>query len=79
MSKRTVDLLHRWAAETIRPVPEREIQKEAKRLATEFTAFAVDAGMNLENLEDDISAPLETFMADALRTSVEASGDSAES
>lgn len=67
MSQRTIDLLNRWVAETVRPVPSADIGKEAKRLATEFSAFAADAGLNVENLETDISEDLEAFMADALR------------
>ena len=56
MSQRTIDLLNRWVAETVRPVPEGDLEKEARRLATEFTAFAADAGVNLENLETEIGA-----------------------
>lgn len=67
MSQRTIDLLNRWIAETVRPVPAGEVEKEAKRLATEFSAFAADAGLNVENLETEISENLETFMADALK------------
>jgi len=67
MSQRTIDLLNRWIAETVHPVPAAEVEKEAKRLATEFTAFAADAGLNVENLETDISEDLEAFMADALK------------
>ena len=67
MSKRTLDILDRWMAETVRPVPPDEIEKEAKRLATEFSAFAEDAGVSIENLETEISEDLETFMADALK------------
>ena len=67
MSQRTIDLLNRWIAETVHPVPAAEVEKEAKRLATEFTAFAADAGLNVENLETEISEDLEAFMADALK------------
>lgn len=67
MSQRTLDILNRWIAETVKPVPAEEIPKESKRLATEFSAFAADAGMNLENLETEISEDLQTFMADALK------------
>ena len=67
MSQRTLDILNRWIAETVKPVPAEEIPKEAKRLATEFTAFAADAGMNVEDLEIEISEDLETFMVDALK------------
>jgi hypothetical protein len=67
MSQRTLDILNRWIAETVKRVPAEEIPKEAKRLATEFSAFAADAGMNVENLETEISEDLETFMVDALK------------
>lgn len=67
MSQRTIDLLNRWVADTVRAVPTAEVEKEAKRLATEFSAFAADAGLNVENLETEISEDLETFMADALK------------
>jgi len=67
MSQRTLDILNRWIDETVRPVAADEIPKEAKRLATEFSAFAMDAGVDIENLETEISEDLETFMADALK------------
>jgi hypothetical protein len=67
MSERTLDILNRWVAETVHPVPADEIEKEAKRLATEFSAFAADAGVDMENLETEISEDLEAFMADALK------------
>ena len=70
MSQRTIDILHRWMAETVRPVPPDDVPKEAKRLATEFSAFATDAGMDIENLETEISEDLETFMADALKAAM---------
>ena len=70
MSQRTIDILNRWITETVRPVPADDIQKEAKRLAVEFTAFAADAGVNVENLETDISEDLEAFMADALKAAM---------
>ena len=70
MSQRTLDILNRWIAETVRPVPVEEIQKEANRLATEFSAFAADAGVDIESLETDISEDLETFMADALKAAL---------
>lgn len=67
MTQRAIDILNRWVAETVRPVPPEEIGKEAARLATEFTAYAEDAGLNVQNLETDISEDLKTFMADALK------------
>jgi hypothetical protein len=67
MSQRTLDILNNWVAENVRPVPPDEIEKEAKRLATEFAAFAADAGLNIENLETEITEDLEAFMADALK------------
>lgn len=65
MSRRT-DVLNRWVADTLRAVPPAEIRKEAERLAAEFTAFAADAGMNLERLEEDLGDNLVNYMVDAL-------------
>jgi hypothetical protein len=75
MSKRTLDILDRWVAETVRPVPPDEVEKEAKRLATEFAAFAEDAGVDIENLETEITEDLESFMADALKAAAGMNGD----
>jgi hypothetical protein len=74
MSQRTRDILNRWVAETVRPVPPSDIEHEARRLATEFAAFAADAGIEVENIETDITEPLETFMAEALRGAAETAG-----
>ena len=71
MSHRTVDLLNRWVADTVHAVPAEETQKEAQRLAVEFTAFAADAGVNLEKLEDDIGEDLVSFMIDALQAAAD--------
>ena len=45
MTQHAIDILNRWVAETVRPVPPAEAAKEAARLATEFTAYAEDAGL----------------------------------
>lgn len=66
MSHRTVELLNRWVSDTIRPVPPDQTRREAERLAVEFTAFAADAGVNLERLEEDIGTDLVAYMVDAL-------------
>jgi hypothetical protein len=75
MSQRTLDILTHWVAENVRPVPPDEIEKEAKRLAAEFSAFAADAGVNIENLETEITEDLEAFMADALKAVAGPTGD----
>ncbi len=72
MSHRTVELLNRWVSDTVRAVPAEETEKEARRLAVEFTAFAVDAGLNVEMLEDDIGEDLVSFMIDALQAAADA-------
>jgi hypothetical protein len=77
MSRGTLDILERWVAETVRPVPVEEIEKEAERLATEFSAFAADAGINIENLETEITEDLPSYMADALRAATVVNGDNA--
>ena len=79
MSQRTIDILNRWIADTVRPVPADEVEKEAKRLAAEFSAFAADAGMNIENLETEISEDLQTFMADALKAAAGTDDEPADS
>jgi hypothetical protein len=66
MGHRTVELLSRWVADTVRRVPADQTRKEAERLAAEFTAFAADAGLYLERLEEDIGTDLVIYMVDAL-------------
>jgi len=66
MSKQAVDALARWMAESVRPVPAAERRREAERLAAEFTAYAGDAGFNIERLEEDLGADLVSHMEDAL-------------
>jgi hypothetical protein len=76
MSHRTVELLNRWVTDTVRPVPAADIQKEAERLAAEFTAFAADAGFSVEKLEEDVGEDLVGYMIDALEALAEAPGAS---
>jgi hypothetical protein len=66
MSKQAVDTLARWIAESVRPVPEDARGKEAERLATEFAAYAADAGINIERLEEELGEDLVSHMEDAL-------------
>ncbi len=79
MAQAALDLLKRWMAETIRAVPEADIESEATRLAGEFTAYARDAGLSaadLAELEEDMAATLENRMEEALKAASEADGDS---
>ena len=66
MTQQAVDILNRWIAETVRAVPAEESGKEAARLVTEFTAYAEDAGLNLEELEVDLGQDLLATMKEAL-------------
>jgi len=68
MSQQAVDILSRWIAETLRAVPEDDIPKEAARLAAEFSAYAEDANVDIEDLEVDLGEDLISHMAEALRT-----------
>ena len=54
MSQQAIDILNRWMAEAVRPVPAEQMDKEAARLATEFAAYAEDAGLSIEELELDV-------------------------
>lgn len=71
MSQRAIGILSRWVAETVRPVPAAERPKEAARLAAEFAAYAADAGLNLQKLEEDLGEDLPSFMSDALEAAEE--------
>jgi len=75
MTQQAVDILNRWIAETVHAVPAEEADKEAARLLTEFTAFAEDTGLNLEDLEVDLGLGLLPAMKEAL---LAASGAEAE-
>ncbi len=75
MTQQAIDILTRWIAETVRPVPPGEIAKEAARLATEFTAYAEDAGLNVEDLELDVGEDLLGYMRDALQAAADAESD----
>lgn len=70
MSQQAVDILQRWMADAVRPVSRADIPKEASRLATEFTAYAEDAGLNLDELVVDLGEDIATHMADALEAMV---------
>jgi hypothetical protein len=72
MTKQAEDALARWIAESVKPVPTATIRREAERLATEFRAYAADAGINLERLEEDIGEDLVTRMVEALEEAAEA-------
>ena len=75
MTQHAIDILNRWVAETVRPVPPAEAAKEAARLATEFTAYAEDAGLRVEQLELDIGEDLLSFMKDALQAAADTESD----
>ncbi len=66
MNKQAIDALARWIAEWVRPVPSDSIRKEAERLATEFAAYAADAGIDLDRLEEEIGEDIVSRMEDAL-------------
>lgn len=72
MSQQAVDILNRWIADAVHAVPPADIPKEAARLAAEFTAYAEDAGLNLEELEVDLGEDLVAHMTDALEAATEA-------
>jgi hypothetical protein len=74
MTQHAMDILNRWVAETVRAAPE-QIAKEAARLATEFTAYAEDAGLNMEELEVDIGEDILSYMRDALLAAADAESD----
>lgn len=75
MTQHAIDILNRWIAETVRAVPPEETAKEAARLATEFTAYAEDAGLNVEELELDVGEDLTSYMTDALVAAADAEAD----
>ncbi len=75
MSKQAVDVLTRWIAESVRPVPEHAIGREATRLAAEFAAYAADAGIDTDRLEVEIGQEIVTRMQDALEAAAAAEAD----
>jgi hypothetical protein len=75
MTQQAIDILTRWIAETVRRVPPGEIAKEAARLAAEFTAYAEDAGLNIEDLELEVGEDLLSYMRDALQAAADAESD----
>ena len=69
MTQDAVDLLTKWVAENVRPVPPDAIKAEAARLATEFAAYARDAGLarsDIAELEEDVAEDLKGYMENAL-------------
>lgn len=66
MSQRTRDILARWVADSLRPVSAEARSREAKRLAAEFAAYAADAGINLDRLEEELGTDLAAYMEEAL-------------
>ncbi len=74
MRKQAIDALARWIAESVQAVPSQSIPKEAERLATEFTAFATDAGINLERLEEEIGQDILSRMEVALEEAAATDG-----
>jgi len=66
MTQQAVDILNRWIAETVHVVAPEEADKEAARLVAEFTAYADDAGLNLDELEVDLGQDLLATMKEAL-------------
>ena len=81
MTQDAVDLLTKWVAENVRPVPADAIRDEAARLATEFAAYARDAGLarsDIAELEEDVAEDLKGYMEDALETLRGADGDAPE-
>jgi hypothetical protein len=76
MSKLALDSLSRWIAEWVHPVPAAAIPKEAARLAAEFTAYAKDAGISTEHIEDELGEDLAAYMEDALVEAAESDSHS---
>ena len=72
MTQRAIDILNRWIADTVKPVPPEQTSREATRLANEFMAYATDAGLNVEKLEVDLGEDLVARMTEALETAADA-------
>jgi len=72
MTQRAIDILNRWIAETVKPVPSEEMPREADRLANEFMAYAADAGLNVEKLEVELGEELVARMTEALESAADA-------
>jgi hypothetical protein len=75
MRKQSVDALSRWIAESVRAVPRDKARKEARRLTTEFAAYAADAGINVAELEEEIGQDIMSRMEEALESAEEAGAD----
>ena len=71
MTERAIDILNRWIADTVKPVPSEETPREADRLANEFMAYAADAGLNVEKLEVELGEKLVARMTAALETAAD--------
>ncbi len=74
MSQHAVEILKRWIAEAVRAVPAEETAREAARLSVEFSAYAEDAGLKVQELELDIGQDLPSFMKDAIEAAREEEG-----
>ncbi len=75
MRKQSVDALSRWIAESVRAVPRDETRKEARRLATEFAAYAADAAIDVADLEEEIGQDIVSRMEEALEAAEAAGSD----
>lgn len=65
-----ITLLTQWSGENVAPVEPTQRQSEAKRLAAEFTAYALDTGLSgsdLAELELELGESLESYMAELMR------------
>jgi hypothetical protein len=76
MTQAALDLLARWIAENVRPVPAEDLESEAARLAAEFVAYAKDAAISVAELEEDLAETLESHMEDALEAAGSLADDS---
>lgn len=77
MTQRAIDLLNQWITDTVRPVPPADRAREAARLTVEFRAYAADAGLNLDRLEEDLGEDLISYMNDALLDAADPAADGA--
>ena len=75
MGQQAIDVLTRWIAETVHAVPADSLRKEADRLVTEFTAYATDAGISVERLEEDIGEDILSYMRSALEAASQDASD----
>ena len=75
MTRHAVEILSRWTAEAIGAIAADDAGREAARLAAEFTAYAEDTGLNIEELENDLGEDLLSYMKDALEARAAATND----